>query len=129
MAAEKLSPKSSLNPFAKDFTTNKPSNVSANSWTPSFSNLGGQEYPSLTFIPSSFSSPPPTPALPTENMTVNINTSVPPPPVIKATYFPYPLPPLPLPTVNPAMLSQFDQVMRNWNRMGGRARGVYSYVY
>jgi len=121
VAAEKLSPKTSLNPFAKNFTSNKPSNVSANSWTPSFPNLGGQEYPSLTFIPSSFSSPPPTPALPTENMTVNINTSVPPPPVIKATYFPYPLPPLPLPTVNPAMLSQFDQVMRNWNRMGGRA--------
>ena len=120
MAAEKLSPKSSLNPFAKDFTINKPSNGSANSWTPSFPNLGGQEYPSLTFIPSSFS-PPPTPVLPTENMTVNINTSVPPPPVIRATYFPYPLPPLPLPTVNPAMLSQFDQVMRNWNRMGGRA--------
>ena len=121
MAAEKLSPKSSLNPFAKDFTTNKPSNGSVNSWTPSFPNLGGQKYPSLTFIPSSFSSPPPTPALPTENMTVNINTSVPPPSVVKATYFPYPLPPLPLPTVNPAMLSQFDQVMRNWNRMGGRA--------
>ena len=75
MAAEKLSPKSSLNPFAKDFTTNKPSNGSANSWTPSFPNLGGQKYPSLTFIPSSFS-PPPTPVLPTENMTVNINTSV-----------------------------------------------------
>jgi len=59
VAAEKLSPKSSLNPFAKDFTTNKPSNGSAKSWTPSFPNLGGQKYPSLTFIPSSFSSPPP----------------------------------------------------------------------
>jgi len=123
---------SSLNPLAKDFTIGQPlaknyanGQPIANDfvlgqppklWTPSGKDAS-PTYPSpLPFFPSTFSSPPPSPALSFEALSVSMNTSVPPPMPKKSFYS----------TFTPAnsnlpMVSQFEGMMRDWGCNGGRA--------
>lgn len=103
--------------FSKDFILAKPPKL----WTPSVPDLVGKDasstYPSLPFIPSTFSSPPPSPSLTIETLTVNMNISLPPPMPKKSFYSTF----TPV-NSNLTMVSQFEGMMRDWGSgHGGRA--------
>ena len=126
-----------LNPLAKDFTVGKPlsknyANVQpiANDfvfdqppklWTSSGKDaVSSPTYPSARpFFPSTFSSPPPSPPLSFETLSVNMDISVPPPMPKKSFYTTF------TPTnSNVPMVSQFEGMMRDWDwgcQGGGRA--------
>jgi len=124
-----------LNPLAKDFTVGKPlsknyANVQpiANDfvfdqppklWTSSGKDaIASPTYPSpRPFFPSTFSSPPPSPSISFETLSVNMDISVPPPMPKKSFYSTF------TPTNgNLPMDSQFEGMMRDWDyQRGGRA--------
>ena len=104
-------------PMAKDFIMGQPTKL----WAPPVSDLVGKDaacptYPSLPFIPSTFSSPPPSPSLNIETLAVNMNISLPPPMPKKSFYSTF----IPV-NSNPSMVSQFEGMMRDWGSLGGRA--------
>jgi len=134
---ERPSSRSSLNPFAKDFTIGQPmvkdfaiGQTLSNDfilgqppklWAPSVPDLVGKDasptFPSLPFIPTTFSSPPPSPSLTIETLTVNMNISLPPPMPKKSFYSTF----TPV-NSNLTMVSQFEGMMRDWGSgHGGRA--------
>ena len=113
--------RSSLNPLAKDFTIGQPSGKDfpigqpPKLWAPPVPDLAGKDatgitYPSLPFIPSTFSSPPPSPSLNIETL----NISLPPPMPKKSFYSTF----IPV-NSNPSMVSQFEGMMRDWGSLGG----------
>lgn len=123
-----------LNPLAKDFTIGKPlaknftnGQPIANDfvlakppklWTPSGKDASPTYSSPPPFIPFTFSSPPPSPPLSFsfETLSVNMNTSVPPPMPKKSFYSTF----TPA-NSNPTMVSQFEGMMRDWGSYGGRA--------
>jgi len=123
-----------LNPLAKDFTFGKPlaknftnGQPIANDfvlakppklWTPSGKDASPTYSSPPPFIPFTFSSPPPSPPLSFsfETLSVNMNTSVPPPMPKKSFYSTF----TPA-NSNPTMVSQFEGMMRDWGSYGGRA--------
>jgi len=104
-------------PMAKDFIIGQPPKL----WAPPVPDLVGKDaacptYPSLPFIPSTFSSPPPSPSLNIETLAVNMNISLPPPMPKKSFYSTF----TPV-NSNPSMVSQFEGMMRDWGSLAGRA--------
>jgi len=110
-------------PTAKDFTIGQPTGKGfiigqpPKLWAPPVPDLAGKDaagitYPSLPFIPSTFSSPPPSPSLNIETL----NISLPPPMPKKSFYSTF----IPV-NSNPSMVSQFEGMMRDWGSLGGRA--------